>query len=91
MGLSVTAEEVESIFEKNEWNYERFRMLIVIKLGEKLWINGAFDELWLFGDGNLKIIKSLDELKIRLLNKNIVIKEDYFRVLQSTPIGWYIG
>ena len=45
----------------------------------------TFDKMYIFGDGtNVKIITDVEDLD------KIKITSDYFRINQSTPVGWYI-
>ena len=91
MKLPITQYEIDDIFENNEWNYTIFRKYIVIKLGEKMWDDNNFDQLWIFGNGeNLKIIETKEKLKLMILSEHLKIKEDYFRIHQTNPIGWYV-
>lgn len=91
MKLKISQLEVDEIFENNEWNYTIFRKYIVFKLGEKMWNDNNFDELWIFGNGeNLKIIKNKEQLKLMVFEETLNIKEDYFRIHQTNPIGWYV-
>ena len=45
----------------------------------------SFDKLIIFGDGtNVKIIENTKQLS------NCRITSDYFRIAQTTNLGWYI-
>lgn len=84
-GWSSTLDEIEYIFENGIWNQENMKKIILKKMFIKYKEKAEFDKMYIFGDGtNVKIISGPEEL-----NK-IQITDDYFRINQPNPVGWYI-
>jgi len=62
------------------------KKIILDKMFIKYKQKNEFNKMYIFGDGtNVKIIRTIEDLD------NIQINGDYFRINQSTPIGWYIS
>ena len=84
-GWGSTLDEIEYIFENGIWNQDRMKKIILKKMFIKYKQKAEFDKMYIFGDGtNVKIISGPEEL-----NK-IQITDDYFRINQQNPVGWYI-
>ena len=84
-GWGSTLDEIEYIFENGIWNQENMKKIILKKMFIKYKEKAEFDKMYIFGDGtNVKIISGPEEL-----NK-IQITDDYFRINQPNPVGWYI-
>jgi hypothetical protein len=84
-GWGSTLDEIEYIFENGIWNQENMKKIILKKMFIKYKQKAEFDKMYIFGDGtNVKIISGPEEL-----NK-IQITDDYFRINQPNPVGWYI-
>jgi hypothetical protein len=84
-GWSSTLDEIEYIFENGIWNQENMKKIILKKMFIKYKEKAEFDKMYIFGDGtNIKIISGPEELD------KIQITDDYFRINQPKPVGWYI-
>ena len=77
--------EIDSIFESGIWNQEIMQKIILKKMFIKYKTKKGFDKMYVFGNGtDVKIIRSLEDLDI------IQIYDNYFRINQSSNVGWYI-
>lgn len=84
-GWSSTLDEIEYIFENGIWNQDNMKKIILKKMFIKYKEKAEFDKMYIFGDGtNVKIISGPEELD------KIQITDDYFRINQPNPVGWYI-
>tara|TARA_Y100000389_G_scaffold202486_1_gene247907 strand:+ start:2340 stop:3323 length:984 start_codon:yes stop_codon:yes gene_type:complete len=64
---------------------ERYKRILLKKMYEKYKTNKKFNRLIFFGDGtSLVIIENVDDLT------KLQITDDYFRIGQPNPIGWYV-
>ena len=84
-GWGSTNDEIEYIFENDIWNQDNMKKIILKKMFKKYKEKAEFDKMYIFGDGtNVKIISGPEELD------KIQITDDYFRINQPNPVGWYI-
>ena len=84
-GWGSTDDEIEYIFENGIWNQDNMKKIILKKMFIKYKEKAEFDKMYIFGDGtNVKIISGPEELD------KIQITDDYFRINQPNPVGWYI-
>jgi hypothetical protein len=84
-GWGSTDDEIEYIFENDIWNQDNMKKIILKKMFIKYKEKSEFDKMYIFGDGtNVKIISGPEELD------KIQITDDYFRINQPNPVGWYI-
>lgn len=84
-GWGSTNDEIEYIFENDIWNQDNMKKIILKKMFIKYKEKAEFDKMYIFGDGtNVKIISGPEELD------KIQITDDYFRINQPNPVGWYI-
>ena len=69
----------------NDYQQEIFQRILLNDWFEKYKARMSFNKLMIFGDGkNVKIIENTEQLS------NCVITSDYFRIAQTTNLGWYI-
>ena len=86
------SQNVNKVFVNGKFNFELFKKEIVKILFEIHLQNNPFDYYIILGDGNnVRVISSsLEEFAKRIDNGSIELSDDYFRVCQRYPIGWYI-
>jgi hypothetical protein len=81
--LTYSEDDIEKMFENGKWNQSVLQRIWLKKMFP-LTLNGA-DKMIIFGDGtNVKILRNVDDLC------KISIYADYFRINQSSPVGFYI-
>ena len=69
----------------NDYQQEIYQRILLNDWFEKYKARMSFDKLMIFGDGkNVKIIENTEQLS------NCRITSDYFRIAQTTNLGWYI-
>ena len=69
----------------NDYQQEVYQRILLNDWFEKYKARMSFDKLMIFGDGkNVKIIQNTEQLS------NCRITSDYFRIAQTTNLGWYI-
>jgi hypothetical protein len=69
----------------NDYQQEIYQRILLNDWFEKYKARMSFDKLMIFGDGkNVKIIENTEQLS------NCRITSDYFRIAQTTSLGWYI-
>ena len=69
----------------NDYQQEIYQRILLNDWFEKYKARMSFDKLMIFGDGtNVKIIENTKQLS------NCRITSDYFRIAQTTNLGWYI-
>ena len=79
-----SAEILDEICREN-YNQERFIRVTLEDFYTQYKIKQGFDELIILGDGtNIKIIKTKEDLS------KLEISDNYFRINQGSPIGWYV-
>jgi hypothetical protein len=78
--------EIGRIFESGAWSQEIMNRVIVEKMFIKYKQEIGFDKMYLLGDGtNVKVICELTDLD------KIQIGDDYFRINQPLPVGFYVS
>jgi len=78
--------EINDMFkEEGVWEQNILHQIIIRNLFISYKEKEKFDKMYIFGDGtNIKVLETeADLVKIKM-------KEDYFRINQNLPIGWYI-
>jgi hypothetical protein len=82
---------VENIFN-NGFNHNSFLKEIVKSLYGSMVDDRSFDKFVILGDGtDVKIFQgNKDEFNQKVDNDEIILQGDYFRINQTTNIGWYI-
>jgi hypothetical protein len=84
-GWAIMDDEIETIFEHNDWNQDKMNRIILKKMFNKYKIQKGFNKMVVFGDGtNVKILSTDNDLD------KIIIIADYFRINQAINVGWYI-
>ena len=84
-GWGLTRNELKIMFKNNTWNQEYFQRLTLKKIFQNYKTEKGFQKMIIFGDGtNLKILETEHDLD------KLEIYSDYFRIGQTTPVGWYI-
>ena len=69
----------------NDYQQEIYQRILLNDWFEKYKARMSFDKLMIFGNGtNVKIIENTEQLS------NCRIISDYFRIAQTTNLGWYI-
>ena len=69
----------------NDYQQEIYKRILLNDWFEKYKARMSFDKLMIFGDGtNVKIIENTEQLSM------CRITSDYFRIAQTTNLGWYI-
>jgi hypothetical protein len=83
---------VEEVFVDGVFNQDKLIKKIVKVLFKNMIEEGGFDNLILLGDGsNIKIISADVEVFNKMIDDDVVkTSANYFRVHQSTNIGWYV-
>jgi DNA-directed RNA polymerase subunit F len=88
---SVTSETITKIFTNNELNHKILQKEIVKLLFLSMFEKKGFNRIVILGDGNsCKVIKSVEDFNYKVDNDIITLGNNYFRINQSYPIGWYI-
>jgi len=84
-GWQCTDDEIECIFENNIWNQDTMKKIIIRNMFIKYKQKTEFDKMYIFGNGtDVKIISDPEDLE------KIQITEDYFRINQTSNVGWYV-
>lgn len=77
--------EIERIFATGAWSQEIMNKIIVEKMFIKYKQKNGFNKMYIFGDGtNVKTICEIADLD------KLQIGDDYFRINQTGPVGFYV-
>ena len=77
--------ELDNMFVNDTWDQSILHKIILRNLFIDYKEKEKFNKLYIFGDGtNIKILETIADFD------NIIMKEDYFRINQTAPVGWYI-
>ena len=85
-GWECSDADIDGMFRDSVWDQEIFKKKTLREMFIKYKAKMKFDKMYIFGDGtDIKIISEPEDLdKVQIL-------EDYFRINQTTNVGWYIG
>jgi hypothetical protein len=79
-------DHVSTIFPNDKFSWKELYNVLIGSLYESYKMHKGFDHIYIFGDGsNLKIIKDVNDLK------KLNYENDYFRIGQNFPVGYYVN